>query len=161
MQELGALGEDTALTRTGAELARLPLDPRIARMIPVRDDARARRGAHHRRRPVGAGPARPTAGPPDGGRPGARTFRDDKSDFGTFLKLWHFFDEAKDELTNRKLAAACQKNFLSVRRMREWRDVHSQLRQLVAEQGWRETANPPATSRCIAHCSRGSSATWA
>jgi ATP-dependent helicase HrpA len=69
-------------------------------------------------------------------------FKDEKSEFAGYLKLWAFFEEARDELTNRKLAAACQKNFLSVRRMREWRDVHSQLVQLADEQGWRASEKP-------------------
>ena len=143
LQELGALGEDNELTASGRELARLPLDPRIARMILGGRDrhalaevlviAAALTVQDPRERPLAAQAAADQA---------HARFRDDKSEFSAYLKLWAFFAEARDELTNRKLAVACQKNFLSVRRMREWRDVHSQLLQLVTEQGWAVSAKP-------------------
>ena len=149
LQELGALGEDNRITRTGSELARLPLDPRIGRMILGGRDrqalaevlviASALSVQDPRDRPLERQAAADQA---------HARFKDEKSDFGGFLKLWAFFEEARDELTNRKLAAACQKNFLSVRRMREWRDVHSQLTQLVAELEW-FVSEKPATHEQI------------
>jgi len=145
LQELGALGEDNRITRTGQELARLPLDPRIGRMILGGRDrqalaevliiASALSVQDPRDRPLERQAAADQA---------HARFKDEKSEFAGYLKLWAFFEEARDELTNRKLAAACQKNFLSVRRMREWRDVHSQLTQLVAELEWR-LSDKPAT----------------
>jgi ATP-dependent helicase HrpA len=143
LQELGALGEDNVLTPAGMELSRLPLDPRIGRMILGGRDhhalaevlviASALSVQDPRDRPLERHAAADQA---------HARFKDEKSEFAGYLKLWAFFAEARDELTNRKLAAACQKNFLSVRRMREWRDVHSQLVQLVAEQGWRASDRP-------------------
>ncbi len=143
LQELGALAEDNLLTPTGQELSRLPLDPRIGRMILGGRDrqalaevliiASALSVQDPRDRPLERQAAADQA---------HARFRDEKSEFAGYLKLWAFFEEARDELTNRKLAAACQKNFLSVRRMREWRDVHSQLVQLAEEQGWRISDKP-------------------
>ncbi|MFN0162964.1 MAG: ATP-dependent RNA helicase HrpA [Burkholderiales bacterium] len=143
LQELGALDEAGALTTTGRELAQLPLDPRVGRMIlGARDTgalaevlviAAALSVQDPRDRPLERQEAADQA---------HARFRDEKSDFLGMAKLWQFFDEARDELTNRRLAEACRKNFLSVRRMREWRDVHSQLSQLAAEQGWRASAKP-------------------
>ena len=141
LQELGALDEFNLLTATGAELARLPLDPRVGRMILAGRDghalaevlviAAALSVQDPRDRPLDKQEAATQA---------HAKFRDDKSEFSGFLKLWQFFETARDELTNRKLAHACRVNFLSVRRMREWRDVHSQLLRVADEQGWR--ANP-------------------
>ena len=52
-------------------------------------------------------------------------FADERSDFLAMLKLWNFFDEALEhKKSNRKLAQLCRENFLSVTRMREWRDLH-------------------------------------
>ena len=143
LQELGALDESNTLTATGAELARLPLDPRIARMIQggreqnalteVLIIAAALSVQDPRERPLDRQEAATQA---------HAKFRDEKSEFMGVLKLWKFFDEARDELTNRKLAHACHANFLSPQRMREWRDVHRQLQHLVEEQGWRFNAKP-------------------
>ncbi|MBL8377483.1 MAG: ATP-dependent RNA helicase HrpA [Burkholderiales bacterium] len=143
LKELGALDDADRLTRLGRELASLPLDPRVARMILGARDNRCLAEV------LVVAAALSVQDPRD--RPAERAqaadqaharFRDDKSEFLGTLKLWHFFDEAKDELTNRKLAEACRNAFLSVRRMREWRDVHAQLAQLTAEQGWQVNTRP-------------------
>ena len=70
-------------------------------------------------------------------------FQDERSDFLGYLKLWEFFDELlKHKKSNRKLIAQCHENFLSHRRMREWREVHGQLHTLVAEFGLRPNEIP-------------------
>jgi len=71
-----------------------------------------------------------------------KKFTDEKSDFLALLKLWKFFDEGLHHESHRKLAKACRDHFLSFNRMREWRDIHSQLHTVVAEQGWRLNASP-------------------
>ena len=59
-----------------------------------------------------------------------KRFADERSDFISFLKLWKAYDES---MSRRQ----CRENFLSYARMREWRDIHAQLRRSVEELGWK------------------------
>ncbi|MDB5798014.1 MAG: hrpA [Paucimonas sp.] len=146
LQELGAVDEANDLTPLGRELGRLPLDPRVGRMILAARDhdclsevlvvASALSVQDPRDRPLEAQAAADAA---------HKKFADEKSEFISFLKIWKWFDEAiAHKKTNRQLQDNCRANFLSQLRLREWRDVHTQLLTLVREQGWR--LNPlPAT----------------
>ncbi len=146
LAELGAVDERNELTDVGRELARLPLDPRIGRMlVAARDEgcldqvliiAAALSVRDPRERPL------ERAGAADERH--AR-FADERSDFVAYLKLWKFFDtELEHRKSNRKLAQACRENFLSPARLREWRDIHGQLHTTVAELRWRDSAAEPA-----------------
>ena len=137
--ELNAVGDDKALTETGRQLARLPLDPRIGRMIlaaraegclaEVLVIASALSVQDPRDRPMERAQAADEA---------HRKISDEKSDFLAFLKLWKFFEEALiHRKSGRKLREACHASFLSFNRMREWRDIHAQLKELVSEMGWK------------------------
>ncbi|MSQ51496.1 MAG: ATP-dependent RNA helicase HrpA [Betaproteobacteria bacterium] len=139
LQELGALDEDQFLTDIGRQLARLPLDPRIGRMVlaakaegslaEVLVIAAALSVQDPRERPVDRAQAADMA---------QKRFDHEKSDFIAYLKLWQFFEERlAHKKSNRKLRDECQAHFLSHIRMREWRDVHSQLKELVSEMGWK------------------------
>ncbi|OGA28447.1 MAG: ATP-dependent RNA helicase HrpA [Betaproteobacteria bacterium RIFCSPLOWO2_02_FULL_65_24] len=139
LQELGAVDEDRALTGIGRELARLPVDPRIGRMIfAARSEASlaevlviaaAMSVQDPRERPMDRGQAADEA---------QKRFDDEKSDFLAYLKLWKFFQEALDhKKSNAKLRELCHAHFLSYLRLREWRDIHAQLKELVSEMGWR------------------------
>ncbi|MBE0619773.1 MAG: ATP-dependent RNA helicase HrpA [Burkholderiales bacterium] len=139
LAELGAVDEANALTEVGRQLARLPLDPCIARMIlaaktegslaEVLIIAAALSLQDPRERPMERAGAADTA---------QAKFDDEKSDFLAYLKLWKFYQEAlAHKKSNRKLAELCRDNFLSYNRMREWRDIHSQLHTFVAELGWK------------------------
>ena len=139
LAELGAVDEANGLTETGRQLARLPLDPCIARMIlAAREEgslaevliiAAVLSLQDPRERPM------ERAGAADAAQ---AKFDDEKSDFLSWLKLWKFYQEALEhKKSNRKLAELCRDNFLSYKRMREWRDIHSQLHTFVAELGWR------------------------
>ncbi|HEX4325578.1 MAG TPA: ATP-dependent RNA helicase HrpA [Burkholderiales bacterium] len=141
--ELGALDEERKLTRTGEELARLPLDPRIGRMILGGRDrhaltemlviAAALSTQDPRDRPLDKQEAADRA---------HAKFAAEKSEFLGFLKLWKYAEELRDSQTNRQFAHACRENFISPLRLREWRDVHSQLVQLADEQKWRANTTP-------------------
>jgi ATP-dependent helicase HrpA len=144
LQELGAVDDDKQLTRLGRELARLPLDPRVGRMIlAARDNqaltevliiAAALSVQDPRDRPIDAQDAADNA---------QKKFADDKSEFLSYLKIWKWFEEAiAHKKSNRQLQEHCRANFLSQLRLREWRDVHSQLLTLVREQGWRLNQTP-------------------
>ena len=139
LAELAAVDDLNELTPVGRELARLPLDPRVGRMLLA---ARQQHCLHEvlvigaalsvqdpRERPVSAQEAADAA---------HRKFADERSDFLTFLKLWNFVHERiEHKKSNRKLTDELHGNFLSARRVREWRDVHTQLVTLVAELGWK------------------------
>lgn len=144
LSELGALNEQKGLTPIGHQLARFPTDPRIARMITAakRENcltevliiAAALSVQDPRERPFEHQQAADQAHQP---------FRDDRSDFISYLKLWDFFNElVKHKKSNKKLLEQCQKNFISHRRMREWREIHGQLRTLVGEIGLRPNEIP-------------------
>ncbi len=139
LAELGAVDEANELTEIGRQLARLPLDPCIGRMIlAARQEgclaevliiAAALSVRDPRERPL------ERAGAADAAR---AKFDDDKSDFLVWLKLWKFYQEAlAHKKSNRKLADLCRDNFLSYLRMREWLDIHGQLHTFVAELGWK------------------------
>ncbi|MBK4733186.1 ATP-dependent RNA helicase HrpA [Noviherbaspirillum pedocola] len=144
LQELGAVDEANALTPLGKQLAKLPLDPRVGRMILAAQAsdcltemliiASALSVQDPRDRPIEAQAAADQA---------HKKFADDKSEFNSFLKIWAWFEDAIDhKKSNRQLQDNCRANFLSQLRLREWRDVHSQLMTLVKEQGWRLNGAP-------------------
>jgi ATP-dependent helicase HrpA len=144
LQELNAVDEQNALTDVGRELARLPLDPRVARMlVAARGEgcldnvlviAAALSVQDPRERPLGK------AGSADE-RHGA--FAHPRSDFLGFLNLWKLQSEPG-------LRRLCRESFLSYPRMREWRDVHAQLEATLAELKWpRSTMDPEKGYRPI------------
>jgi ATP-dependent helicase HrpA len=137
LTELGAVDEKRDLTAVGAELARLPLDPRVARMlVAARDEgclaevriiAAALSVQDPRERPL----ERAEAADERHAR-----FDDEQSDFLAFLKLWKLQEGAG-------LRRIYRENFLSYPRMREWRDVHEQLQRTLAEMDWPESSVRP------------------
>src|SRR5690606_16895390 len=139
LQELGAIDEQNQLTEVGRTLSRLPVDPRLARMILAAKDqqclneiliiASALSVQDPRDRPMQEREASEAA---------HAKFGDDKSEFVSYLKLWRWYGEqVEHKASQRKLVALLRQNFLSPLRLREWRDVHSQLAALAGEQGWR------------------------
>ncbi|MGE3160414.1 MAG: ATP-dependent RNA helicase HrpA [Burkholderiales bacterium] len=137
LAELGAVDEGHALTDTGRELARLPLDPRVGRMLlAARHEgcleqmlviAAALSVQDPRERPL----ARQAAADERHAK-----FDDERSDFLACLKLWKLQGE-------QGLRRMCRDNFLSYPRMREWRDVHGQLATVVGELDWKTSSVKP------------------
>ena len=141
LHELGAIDPDQVdprqrLTPVGRALAQLPLDPRLARMVveaanegcvrevlvvaaalSIQDprerppDAQAQADAHHAR------------------------FADPASDFVTWLNLWDYVHERQRELSSSAFRRLCRAEHLHYLRVREWQDVHGQLRQIAARLG--------------------------
>jgi ATP-dependent helicase HrpA len=142
--ELGAIDAARALTPLGHELARLPVDPRIGRMLL------AAREFHCASEMVILAAALSIQDPRD--RPQAlreasdrahEEFRDDSSDFLQLLNLWKFFDtEFAHKKSNRKLHETCREHFLSYVRMREWRDLAGQLREMAGDLQMRDNPTP-------------------
>jgi ATP-dependent helicase HrpA len=172
LSELGAVDDDNELTAIGQELSRLPLDPRVGRMIL---EARNREALNEvliiasalsvqdvRDRPMEAAQAADEK---------HKKFDDEKSEFMGYLKLWDWIEEGMGHhaapgvdllsvapqggagpvqaarphradgltrrLSNRQQEQRLRESFVNPRRVREWRDIHSQLHTVVAEHGWR------------------------
>ncbi|WP_224750006.1 ATP-dependent RNA helicase HrpA [Halomonas sp. ML-15] len=145
--ELGAVDEAQRLTATGKRLARLPIDPRLARMVLAGAEQGALREVlivvsalavqDPRDRPADKRQAADQA---------HRRWQDPESDFVAWLNLWHGFEAARDELSGNQLRRWCRDNFLSYLRLREWHDTFRQLRQLLREM---DIQVPPAAPRPV------------
>ena len=196
LQELGAMDEAQALTPLGHELSRLPLDPRVGRMIL---EARER-GALREVLIIASALSvqdvrdRPLDSQAQADQAHAK-FDDEKSEFSGYLRLWKWLHDARGgnivktrgemaaaegrgaaqkpaklatlpaaqraamameaarralgggghpahKLSNRQWENLLRQNFISIRRVREWRDIHTQLHTVVAEHKWKENTQP-------------------
>ncbi|MFY8125981.1 MAG: ATP-dependent RNA helicase HrpA [Hydrogenophaga sp.] len=149
LAELGAVDDANELTPMGRELAKLPLDPRVGRMIL---EARQRHALDEvlviasalsvqdvRDRPMEAQSQADQA---------HAKFDDEKSEFSGYLNLWRWLNDARGghgtehKLSHRQYEQLLRQNFINVRRVREWRDTHSQLLTVVAEHQWKPNSQP-------------------
>ncbi|KMN77916.1 ATP-dependent helicase [Chromobacterium sp. LK11] len=137
LTELGAVDDKGELTGVGKELARIPVDPKVGRLLLAGRDfgcvrevliiAAALSVQDPRERPFEAREAAERA---------QARFNDEKSDFLSFLHLWDFFADAlKHKKSNRLLINTCHEHFLSHLRLREWRELHAQLADIASELG--------------------------
>jgi len=144
LAELGAIDEALQLTHLGHELAKLPLDPKIARLLlagrqyhcltEILIIASALSVQDPRERPLDRQEAADAA---------HKRFADERSDFLAYLKIWSWFEQAvAHKKSNRLLTEACRESFLSPLRLREWRELHQQLHAQVAEMGMRGNEQP-------------------
>ena len=154
LNELGAVDDANELTPMGMELSRLPLDPRVGRMIL---EARQREALDEvlviasalsvqdvRDRPMDMQQQADQA---------HAKFDDEKSEFTGYLKLWKWIHEARGDrhpdpaqathkLSNRQYEQLLRQNFVNLRRVREWKDIYSQLHTVVTEHKWRINTQP-------------------
>ncbi len=135
LEELGALDAQRALTPLGRDLARLPVDPAIGRML-----LQARlEGVLSEVLVIAAGlsiqdPRERPLEQKDAADAAHRRFQHPRSDFLTLLNLWNaWHDEWEALKTQSQMRRFCRAHFLSYVRMREWRDVHAELEDAVAE----------------------------
>jgi ATP-dependent helicase HrpA len=139
LQELDAVDAQSALTARGRELARLPLDPRIGRIVQAARDegclaeilviASALSVPDPRERPLDKRAAADQA---------HLRFTDERSDFLSLLALWEFFGDAlAQKLSHRRMVEHARAHFVSFLRLTEWRDVHRQLVAVLTEAGWK------------------------
>ncbi len=132
--ELCAVTEQGELTEIGRQLARLPIDPRLGRMLieavkqgsvdEVLIVASALSVQDPRERPVERQQAADQA---------HAQWKDPDSDFAALINLWRGFEEQRQELGSNALRSWCRKNFLNYLRLREWRDAHRQLLLILRE----------------------------
>ncbi len=156
LNELGAVDDNNEITKLGMDLARLPLDPRVGRMILEAKDRQALAEVlviaaslsvqDVRDRPIDQQQQADTK---------HKQFDDEKSEFMGTLKLWKWLDESrgghghqepgqpeKHKLSHRKYEQLLRDNYINPRRVREWRDVYTQLHTVVAEHNWRLNGSP-------------------
>nr|WP_041389684.1 DUF3418 domain-containing protein [Polaromonas sp. JS666] len=177
LAELGAVDDDNELTPVGRTLAKLPLDPRVGRMILEAKDrqaldevlviASALSVQDVRDRPMDRQAQADQA---------HAKFDDEKSEFSGYLKLWKWLGDSRGgrpspqpspkgrggktellplplgegrgegspvhKISNRQYETLLRENYVNVRRVREWRDIHSQLHSVVGEQGWHLNERP-------------------
>ena len=143
LEELGAfetiqtkLGEKRRLTTIGRQLAQLPVDPRLAKMLLSAVDfgsvyevmiiVSALSIQDPRERPTEKQQASDEK---------HRRVADKKSDFLAFLNLWNYVQEQQKALTKNQFRRQCQKDFLNYLRIREWQDIYQQIRLAVREMG--------------------------
>ena len=143
LQELGAVERDGSITEVGRQLARLPVDPRIGRMLieaavlgslqEVLVIASALAVQDPRERPIERQQAADQA---------HVQWRDDQSDFAAFVNLWRGFEEQRQELSQNQLRSWCRRQFLNYLRMREWRETHRQLLLTCRDLGLQNNTEP-------------------
>ncbi|WP_396899412.1 ATP-dependent RNA helicase HrpA, partial [Mycolicibacterium sp.] len=156
LQELGAFDAAGALTDVGRRLARLPLDPRIGRMILAADAegcvrevliiAAALSIPDPRERPVDREEA---------ARQKHARFSDEHSDFISYLNLWNYLREQRKERSGNAFRRMCREEFLHYLRIREWQDLVGQLGSIARDIGIRESDEPADPARIHAALTAG------
>ncbi|MCZ2816790.1 ATP-dependent RNA helicase HrpA [Modestobacter sp. VKM Ac-2984] len=145
LEELAALDEHGKLTETGRALAALPLDPRIARMVVEAD----RRGVLEEVLVIAAGlTVQDVRERPAEHQQAAdelhKRFADENSDFLALLNLWQYLAERAEELSGNQFRRTVKKEFLHYLRIREWQDLHGQLRSTARRLGMTTGSLAPA-----------------
>ncbi len=154
LNELGAVDDFNEITKLGMDLARLPLDPRVGRMILEAKDREALAEVlviaaslsvqDVRDRPIDQQQQADTK---------HKQFDDERSEFMGTIKLWKWLDDSRGgqhepgqpeqhKLSHRKYEQLLRDNYINPRRVREWKDVYSQLHTVVAEHQWRLNGSP-------------------
>ena len=163
LQELGAVEKNGKsienesspgpfrLTQRGRRMARLPIDPRIARMLleaeqeGCLDEVLVIASAMTIQDPR----ERPLEQIQKADQMHAR-FKDPTSDFITLLRIWnHYYSQGEAIKTQNRMRKFCREHFLSYRRMREWRDVHNQIRTILSEQGEKPAREKTTDARML------------
>jgi ATP-dependent helicase HrpA len=140
LQELGAFDAHGAITDLGRRLARLPLDPRLGRMI-LQADAE---GCVREVLVIAAALAIPDprerpADREEAARQKHARFADEHSDFISYLNLWRYLREQRNERSGNAFRRMCREEFLHYLRIREWQDLTGQLRNIARDIGIRES----------------------
>ncbi|ARJ43605.1 ATP-dependent RNA helicase HrpA [Pantoea alhagi] len=147
LEELGAITEEEngryRLTPSGRQLAQLPVDPRLARMVleaqkygcvrEVMIIVAALSIQDPRERPVEKQQAADEK---------HRRFADKESDFIAFVNLWNYLQEQQKALSGNAFRRQCKTDYLNYLRVREWQDIYTQLRQVVRELGMPVNSEP-------------------
>ncbi len=140
LEEIGAVDGERRVTRIGQQLARLPVDPRIGRMLL------AAAKNHCLREVMVIAAALSVQDPRD--RPldkqqqadqAHAQYRDERSDYIGYLSLWQVMESQRRHLSKHKFRQWCRSEFLSWTRVQEWHDIHTQLRTQLHDMGYKES----------------------
>ncbi|OTA25916.1 ATP-dependent RNA helicase HrpA [Alloscardovia macacae] len=137
---------DVTLTKIGRQLARLPLDVRLARMIVEASSTTPNTLANVLAVVAFLSLQDPRERPEDQREEADRVhkrFVSADSDFLTALNLWTYFFERSEKLSSSQFRKLCQAEFVNFLRMRQWRDLYQQLSTMCAEMGWQVGAVTP------------------
>lgn len=156
LAELGAIDEQRKLTATGRLMAKLPVDVKLARMLVAANAHGVLREMltiasflgiqDPRERPADQRAAADNA---------HAQFSDPRSEFIGILRLWDAYQAAHEELTQSKLRDWCERHFVGFMRMREWRELHRQLKLMAEELGWAGNGVREPLARAIASARPG------
>jgi len=134
LYELGAFNDQHKITATGKQLARLPIDPKLGRILieSVKENClnetliivSALAVQDPRERPLNKQQAADEA---------HKKFTDKRSDFISWINIWNKYHLTKNELSGNRLRKWCKDNFISWLRMREWIDTHRQIKKMLVE----------------------------
>ncbi|MEH6462465.1 MAG: ATP-dependent RNA helicase HrpA [Shewanella psychromarinicola] len=148
LEELQAVkksGDDLILTPLGKDLAKIPLDPRLARMVIEANKL----GCLHEALVITTGLSiqDPRERPTDKKQAADechRRYADKDSDFASWVKLWDHVKDQKNELSASQFRKQCRDEYLAYLRVREWQDLYTQVKQAVHELKWRINASAPS-----------------
>jgi ATP-dependent helicase HrpA len=143
LQELGAFDQHGEIADLGRRLARLPLDPRLGRMILAAEaEACVREVLVLTAALTIPDPRERPAEREDAARQSHARFADEHSDFMSYLNLWRYLREQRNELSGNAFRRMCRNEFLHYLRIREWQDLVGQLRGIARELGVVESDEP-------------------
>ncbi|SMF33652.1 ATP-dependent helicase HrpA [Alteromonadaceae bacterium Bs31] len=143
LEELQAVDKKGVITKLGRQLHSLPVDPRLSRII-----VEAKKYACVKEALIivsGLSIQDPRERPADKRQAADekhRRFWDEESDFIAYIKLWDYLEEQRQELTRSQFQKMCKKEFINYLRVREWRDLHHQLRLALKTLGLKENSEP-------------------
>ncbi|TCS42046.1 ATP-dependent RNA helicase HrpA [Reinekea marinisedimentorum] len=141
LNELGAVNDKGNLTTEGKELARLPVDPRIGRMVIAANKQGALREVLIIASALSV--PDPRERPQDKQQAATEKHAQDKdkeSDFLAFYNLWQRYEEQRQVLSQNQLRKYCKTQFLNYLRMREWRDIHRQLTLMCQQLNYKQNS---------------------
>ncbi|MDT8428557.1 MAG: ATP-dependent RNA helicase HrpA [Pseudomonadales bacterium] len=151
--ELGAIDSQKSLSAVGRKMCRIPVDPRLARILV---EAGTNGSLRELLIIVSALATQDPREFPAEKRQAAREFHQQyahpDSDFMSWIKLWEVYEQQRQNLTQKQLRDYCSKHYLSFMRMREWREIHRQLTLACQQLGLRvntEAANYETIHRAI------------
>jgi len=146
--ELGALDADQRLTALGRRLAQVPIDPRLGRMVLAGNENGALREVLVIASALSIqDPRERPADRQDAATQAHARFRDKDSDFLSYLNLWHYLMEKQKELSGNQFRKLCRAEFLNYLRVREWQDLHTQVRQVARTLGGSLNSTPAPPQR--------------
>ncbi|CAH0990522.1 hypothetical protein SIN8267_00614 [Sinobacterium norvegicum] len=148
LEELGALKKSGALSPLGRQLLALPVDPKIGRIVlaaasegslkEVLIIASALSVQDPRERPAEKRQAADEK---------HRRFQQPDSDFTTLVSLWNYYEQQREELSQNQLRKMCKREYLSYMKMREWRDIHHQLKIAIKQLKLTENKAPASSDQ--------------